>query len=55
MRVFFSSQAAVEIINCGMLGTTKEPNETPSGVVHSTGSSKNVGRTVHESLLVLAL
>ncbi|XP_026227137.1 rho guanine nucleotide exchange factor 12 isoform X2 [Anabas testudineus] len=31
-----SEQEAIEIINCGMPGTTKEPNEILGGVIHST-------------------
>lgn len=39
MLVFLSSeQDPIEIISCGMPGVTKEPNETSSGVIHSTGS-----------------
>ncbi|XP_029029204.1 rho guanine nucleotide exchange factor 12 isoform X2 [Betta splendens] len=32
-----SEQEAIEIINCGMTGTTKEPSEASNGVVNSTG------------------
>lgn len=38
MCVFLSSEDAIEIINCGVPGRTKEPNETSSEVIHSTGS-----------------